>query len=358
MSLQVDPIIIYTMGKVGSISLYEALTALKLDHPIYHTHNLTEDDIAKLQEAIDNEIDVVRLSKKIEEIKQLRQLVYARDGQRCKVITLVRDPIAWAISALFQSIERKFPDLNLEDDPSINLEKAQQIFEHRQEDLYTLASTWFDTKIKNVFGIDVFSTDDFPKAKGYNIYQGEHADLLLIRLESLNSCYYNALKEFLNIDLLDLPYKNTASDKTYQSLYHTFVKSVNLSPGFIERMCAMQYVQYFYSQEEIEWFKLKWGDPRVRKEIERIRAETKQHYKFKFEDWKVQAEHWKTEAQAAKARVEHWKTEAQAAKARAEHWKTEAKLGTISRIKRQIRRRIANVLGLNTYVSTEQNFRD
>jgi len=257
MSLQADPIIIYTMGKVGSISIYEALTALKLDRPIYHTHNLTEDDIAKLQEAVNNGLDVARLSQKIEEIKQLRQLVYARDGQRCKVITLVRDPIGWAISALFQSIERKFPDLNFEDDLSINLGKVQQIFENRQEDLYTLASTWFDTKIKNVFGIDVFSTDDFPKAKGYNIYQGEHADLLLIRLESLNSCYYNALKEFLNIDMPDLPYRNTASDKTYQSLYHTFLKSVNLSPGFVERMCAIQYVQYFYSQEEIEWFKLK-----------------------------------------------------------------------------------------------------
>ena len=83
---------------------------------------------------------------------------------------------------------------------------------------------------------------------------------------------------------------------------------------------------------------------KIREEIEHIRAEIEQLYKFKIEYWKVQAEHWKTEAQAAKAR--------------AEHWKTEAKLGTISRIKRQIRRRIANVLGLNTYVSTEQNSRD
>jgi hypothetical protein len=116
---------------------------------------------------------------------------------------------------------------------------------------------FFDREFKGVLGIDVFSSD-FPKPKGYKIYEQELADVLLIRLENLDQCASKAFQEFLNVDGFTVIRKNIASEKAYYPIYRKFLESVLLPDSYIDEMYASKYARHFYSEQEIDAFRAKW----------------------------------------------------------------------------------------------------
>ena len=117
---------------------------------------------------------------------------------------------------------------------------------------------WFDVEMKTVFGIDVFSSE-FPKSMGYEIFRGHYADVLLIRLENLNECWNEACGEFLNTEFAPLYKENVGQEKGYQTAYRNFIDSIKIPETHIERMYKSRYMQHFYSNEDINYFKQKWG---------------------------------------------------------------------------------------------------
>ncbi|MCI0558844.1 MAG: putative capsular polysaccharide synthesis family protein, partial [Nitrososphaera sp.] len=122
--------------------------------------------------------------------------------------------------------------------------------------------TWFDTELKTVFGIDVFSSD-FPKSTGYKIYEGLQADILLLRLESLKSCSGDAFKDFLNIDDFTLRPTNISEGKDYYPTYREFLDSVVLPPAYIDKMYESKYTKHFYTEDEIDIFKARWSKRKI-----------------------------------------------------------------------------------------------
>jgi hypothetical protein len=119
------------------------------------------------------------------------------------------------------------------------------------------ALTWFDSELKQVFGVDVLSSS-FPHSKGYRTYQGETADVLLIRLENLDACAREAFKEFLNIDNFVVRGENFSTDKSYRDVYRAFTKSIEFPETYLTRMYESRFAKTFYSEEEIASFKSKW----------------------------------------------------------------------------------------------------
>ena len=93
---------------------------------------------------------------------------------------------------------------------SVNIKELIELFLEKYP--HKVPLTWFDSEMKSVFGIDVFSSD-FPKSRGYKIYKEEHADLLLMRSEDINKCVSEAFKEFLDINNFTLVNANTSSEK-------------------------------------------------------------------------------------------------------------------------------------------------
>lgn len=132
-----------------------------------------------------------------------------------------------------------------------------EFFVQRQDFAYKRYAGWFDSQLKAVFDIDVFSSE-FPKEKGYHIYRGERADLLLIRLENLNDCYRETFKEFLGIQDFRLINVNRAQDKAYYPVYRDFIENADLPADFVDKMLASEYARHFYSPEEIAGFRAKW----------------------------------------------------------------------------------------------------
>lgn len=105
--------------------------------------------------------------------------------------------------------------------------------------------------------IDVFSSE-FPKSKGYEIYETKHADLLLLKLENLNNCASDAFKTFLDIDGFTLAKSNIGDNKAYRNIYRRFLESIVLPDSYIDKMYTSKYVRHFYSEKEIEAFKARW----------------------------------------------------------------------------------------------------
>jgi hypothetical protein len=118
----------------------------------------------------------------------------------------------------------------------------------------TTLSDWFDREMAPAFGIDVYA-HAFAAHQGYQIYRAERADLLLMRLEDLDSCAARAFKEFLGIDEFSVTKRNIASGKYYADVYEEFKRTVILPEPYIDRICSAKSVRHFYTADELDQFK-------------------------------------------------------------------------------------------------------
>ncbi|GJQ58180.1 MAG: hypothetical protein SCALA701_09810 [Candidatus Scalindua sp.] len=261
------------MGKVGSRTIFNSLQRLQLDMPIYHTHGLTqnyidEKEIRSKRYFGTDESDFIHLTVPWKS-QYLRNLIKRGfDGKKCKVVTVVRDPIAVNISSFFERID-KVDFTESWRTYTIKSTKDEYEYKGRIDDMESLKSLFFekcahnesltflDNELKSVFGVDVFESE-FPKSEGYRIYEGEQVDVLLIRLESLNDCAKKAFNEFLNIEDFTLVNINIGSEKDYAYLYQKFKELVVLPDTYIDKMYRSKYAQHFYSKEEIDRFITKW----------------------------------------------------------------------------------------------------
>jgi hypothetical protein len=265
-------LVIYTMGKVGSQTVQRSLLASRLDMPIYHVHFLTQDLIEEYLEKRKQFLGTQKFGR----LKHIWLYEYLRkridnglDGKRWHIVTLTREPISRNISDFFENIEAKPSDAGhqyyVKSDPDfydfeikVNVEDMSalvQLFLERLD--HDAPAKYFDQELKSVFDIDVFS-GEFPTSKGYRIYKGQRADVLLIRLENLNDCAGEAFKDFLGIEDFTLISANIGNEKTSAPLYRRFKNSVVLPESYVERMYDSKYMRHFYSDEEIARFRAKW----------------------------------------------------------------------------------------------------
>jgi hypothetical protein len=241
------PIVIYQMGKVGSVSIHESLKASGVGVPIYHVHYLTRDNIDRITPG--NEVaNLLR-----------NQIDKNFGGTKWRIVSSVREPIARNISAFFENIEKWYPNFNNHcktESVDVDIEGLIRLFLEKYS--HNVPLKWFDSEMKSVFGIDVFNCD-FPKSKGYKIYRADHADLLLMRLEDMNERISEAFKAFLDIDRFTLLNANVSSQKVYRRVYQEFVNSIILPDAYVEKMYSSKYARHFYSHEELNEFKKKWS---------------------------------------------------------------------------------------------------
>lgn len=258
-------VVIYQMGKVGSSSVLRSLKALDLNIYCYHVHALNPEEIKNI-EKIYKHVTKVKGTAVIDphvitSLYLRKQLDKGPKGTKWKVISLVRDPITRNISGFFEAFDRYFPKVANEYN-SNNIKMEDRIDELTNLFLenynHTVPIVWFDLNLKPVFGIDVYE-QEFPTSIGYKIYHGVHADLLLFRLENLNSCAHQAFTEFLGLDQFDLLSTNIAKNKPYYTAYQKFLNTIKLPDSYIDQMYTSKFAKHFYTEEEIVAFKSRWS---------------------------------------------------------------------------------------------------
>jgi hypothetical protein len=257
-----ESVVVYQMGKVGSSTLVASLHALHKKLQIHHVHTLTEKGIADA-EAIYRQIARQSQSSTVARARHLLSSRYLRQrmrrqiqGKKWKVITLVREPIARNVSSFFQIIDYPLPnfmaryhagELDMETVSNTFLTK----FDHKQ------VLHWFETELRQALGINVFASE-FPKERGYQIYQGDTCELLLIKLEKLNECACDAFRDFLGVDHFELVRTNVADDKEYAGAYRQLKEHLILPDSYVQEMYSSPTMQHFYSQAEIAAFATQW----------------------------------------------------------------------------------------------------
>jgi hypothetical protein len=265
------PLLIYQMGKVGSSTIQRSLDALDMDMPIFHVHYLSQPRVDELAKERRRYLGTEKYSllKRPWLYQYLRKMLRDQfDGRKWKIISLTRDPIARNLSAFFENLEFKTVKENrswlVESDYykirslKVNISNLENLVARFFKCFYHESPLdFFDRELKQVFGIDVYSSP-FPKSNGYKMYEGEKADALILKLESLNQCSHLAFKEFLNIGKIDLIGSNIGSEKDYATLYSRFKEDIRLTESYINKMYQSKYMQHFYSDFEIEELRAKW----------------------------------------------------------------------------------------------------
>lgn len=259
-------LMIHTMGKVGSTTIAASLRAcgVRKATAMYQPHFVSPEGMAFAERlSIEGVGSWEKLARK-ERRGLLRNRLLNRElakkraaGERVKVITMVRDPVATNLSGLFHNhvwwpVELKAQCA--ETSPAC-LEALQSYFlDHYPHDV---PETWFDMEVRSLYGIDVYA-QPFDAERGYAIYRNEFADVLVLKLEKLNDCAPAAFRDFLGVPDFQLVESNTAEDKSYADLYKTFRRELALPADYVEQLYGSRYARHFYSEAELDAFRRKW----------------------------------------------------------------------------------------------------
>lgn len=255
------PIIVYSMTKSGSTSLHESIRKYK---NAIKVHSLAPDETQEFMERrAENYHD-----PGMELLDQRGRLLYQHVAQRrrfAKYITLVRNPLERDISRFFQKFNRYAPldndgNLTISEDDMVNF--ALDKIEHDKQ----VGLDWFDDEYKKNLGIDIYE-HPFPRETGIQRLQFDHADVLLMKLETPDEDKVQAVRDFLEVPDFNLDRTNVASEKEFADVYKLIKKRIILPEAFIDNALASKITRHFYTTEEIEASRTKWVSRVAKTEI-------------------------------------------------------------------------------------------
>ncbi len=217
-------ILVYQPGKVGSSSLYKSLK--KYGKYVLHCHVLTgmeygEDNLSKL------------LAQK-----------------SVKIISMIREPVARQISAMWQNIA------------SVNRYSAQVDFReieqyYFKEGFENKEFEWFSRQLETVFGINIYEYP-FDREKGYGIIRSNNIEILLMKAERLSGLE-KVIGLFLDIPEFTLENTNVSKEKPYRYAYRNYLEGFSLSETELKHIYFdNRYIRFFYTDSELETFYLRW----------------------------------------------------------------------------------------------------
>ncbi len=239
--LDKDLILIYTMSKVGSSSVYYSLKKKYPYKEIHHIHFLGETWLDSFRQGHSV------FNNNLKHADALFRLL-GKKNWNIKIITLTRDPIARNISGIFQTWQHIF------DVVDINDVTPEAIINQLKREDFSYAQNWFETDFLEFTGLDVFK-QSFNAAKGFEIYSSPKAPVLIMQLEQLNSVYNNAMSSFLGSGDYVLHQENLTASKDSAVLNKT-VKQLAKFPDTRLRTIY----DTFYNELQIDKLKLQWTE--------------------------------------------------------------------------------------------------
>ena len=236
------PVAVYTMGKVGSSSIYRNIkTNTKLS--VYHVHSMSDEKILHSEKLVLDKGIVPRGRDEGGLFYKYR----IRPNNPLKIITCVRDPLSRNISAFFDVFEYHTgvnpKDWKEEDDWRLN-----DLYIKKLDHNYPLS--WFEEEFNIMTGLNVFQIP-FSFKKKYLIFGNEFIDVLLLRSDLDDQLKSNVINQFLGTKIKAFRRYNVGLSKDYSAIYERFLNTHSLPSWYIEKMLSSQYATHFYTQEEL-----------------------------------------------------------------------------------------------------------
>lgn len=245
--------LIYTMGKVASMSVLDSLIKRLPCATTYAMHYLTLRNL-QLQEQRLAQSDVVgnRMYKDMhaQHAAKILNHIKRHPQKQIKIITLIREPFEQIVSQIFQQ-------LNLHD-----IDSLKHMDQHTSSIDFDYAQKWLDEELLSFSGMDLLRLP-FDTTKGYGIYQQANISLLVIRFEDINRVYAEAMAEFTHTAPWTLGARNVGNAKPYALQYKKFKQELEIAPELLDQLYSSDFVRHFYNSQEIDAFKRKWGKGRT-----------------------------------------------------------------------------------------------
>ncbi|MGI9333603.1 MAG: putative capsular polysaccharide synthesis family protein [Gammaproteobacteria bacterium] len=276
-----DPIVVYTVGKVGSTTISRSLVASGVKRTIHHVHWLVPERLADCdafyRAADRRHRGTARALRFRPGFVWLGQYVSRQIGlepnRQWQVVTLVRDPLARNASAFFQNLGSFFDYWIEQEIAAKGVERVAQELVTLFVDAYVKGTvptavdgdpiSWFEQELQPVFGVDVYCAP-FPRHEGFEIYESANARVLVLRLEDLEACAERAFQRFLGLENYRPARSNVGERKPYAAVYKRFLELIRLPEEYLEYLYNSRYCTHFYTQSELAGFRARWRGERCR----------------------------------------------------------------------------------------------
>ncbi|GAA4826801.1 putative capsular polysaccharide synthesis family protein [Algivirga pacifica] len=235
-------VLIYSIGKVGSSSVYSSIKSSEVNIPTFHLHSLAPERIEEQKEyyrsGVRNSVPfhLIQSTAMLEALKSYNGKIY--------LLTPIREPISRELSSIFQD---SFNFSNSKDDLKNDLSSTVN---DKVKDLVSELPEyeWFERELKQVFNIDIFDVNfDFDPDQGYLYQTYDNLDFCLVRAENLNQSFRDITKKmFGEHNSISLSSANEASDKFYNTSYIEIKKEISLDEEQLEKVVNSSFIQKFY----------------------------------------------------------------------------------------------------------------
>ncbi len=234
------PVLIFTMAKVGSSSVYHSLRH-RIDMPCFHIHSLSEIEA----------LNAKALCKKNGVYPGSRSPVFILNAyfletnHKYKVISLFRNPIERNLSAFFEAFEihMGMPAHRYKG----SLQNLEMSFFDKLDHSY--CKDWFDNHFRTGIGVDIYA-HPFDKTKGYDTISTDKADILLVKSSLNDALKADLVGDFCNVDQFFLKNMNVTEAKKSAKLYAAFKAHMRFSKSYLEDQLESQYTNHFFTTEE------------------------------------------------------------------------------------------------------------
>jgi len=242
------PVILYQMGKVASSTVSATLDAWGVEN--YQVHYLNVEQVNAIAERRE-EKSLARPHHLDRSLEILKGGILQRPT--VKIITMVRDPIARNISAYFQNIKIYWGGRDISEVSSDELVSDFIIrYPHH------VPINWFLDEFNPALDLDMFSIPH-DRSAPYFSFAHNNFEILVMKAEAADVVKREAIADFLGIENRgDLVQGNVGEGKYYKDSYSAFKEGFQCPNWYLKIMYGSEYARYFYSQEEIETFRLRW----------------------------------------------------------------------------------------------------
>lgn len=245
------PVLIQTYGKVGSTAIHAAIGRLS-GFGSFQTHFITKEGVDEARGIHhDHQRDPIHL--KVGD--RLREELESHPDKPIKVITIVRDPVARAVSNLFENPNLLPEEVVLKQLP---LEEVVVLAAEQVTESMAYTEKWFNRELNGLLGFDLFE-HPFDKEVGFSIFESGRYQLLAGKLELLAKNGEASLGKFLELGH-DLPIERRRSRSATgeASLYDQVRDELVLPSEVLDQVYGSRVCRYFYTDEEIAKFRKNW----------------------------------------------------------------------------------------------------
>lgn len=248
--LKRPPVLVFSGSKTGSSTAWNSLRRSHLRRPVYHLHRLDEDmaERAKARMAEGKRPGVS--AEDLRAITLLRNRL-ADEDVRFSVVTLIREPVARAVSSVFQRHDHTGIDMTSPDPTPDAIDATVALLHDMVPELIEANDLWFGHNLGGNFGLDVWDRPFDPEV-GHARYDGDRYDLALIRLDRFDAVYHDALDSLLGRPVGPILRTNEAQAKRYAAHRRASLAAFSLTDDEIDLAASTQVLAHFFTPAERE----------------------------------------------------------------------------------------------------------